>query len=65
MGKEDGCNSEVRRSRSNYFADPDVLWFKTPFDEEIRKSDFKLKISIDNSHNYDEVLSEEIEFKLS
>jgi hypothetical protein len=38
------------------FADPDVLWFRSPFDIKSLPDNFKLKTSIDNSHNYDEVL---------
>ena len=42
------------------FADPDVLWFKSPFNKEILQEDIKLKTSIDNSHNYDEVLIDKL-----
>lgn len=35
------------------FSDPDVLWYNSPMSEaELKKS--KLKLSIDNSHNYDD-----------
>ncbi len=35
------------------FSDPDVLWFNTPLnEEEINNS--KFKVTIDNSHNYDD-----------
>jgi hypothetical protein len=55
-GKKMAAILKYSEAGATLFADPDVLWFKTPFYDEIRKSDFKLKISIDNSHNYDEVL---------
>lgn len=35
------------------FSDPDILWFNTPFSED-ELVNCKLKLSIDNSHNYDD-----------
>jgi hypothetical protein len=42
------------------FADPDVLWFNSPFDIDILKTNKILKTSIDNSHNYDEILIDKL-----
>lgn len=41
------------------FSDPDVLWYNTPFSNEFIQSDNFLKVSLDNSHNYDNLLVEE------
>lgn len=38
------------------FSDPDVLWYNTPIVETDFKEDFLLKLSVDNSHNYDTAL---------
>lgn len=35
------------------FSDPDVLWYNTPLSQDELKN-CKLKLSIDNSHNYDD-----------
>lgn len=35
------------------FSDPDILWYNTPVSEE-ELANCKLKLSIDNSHNYDD-----------
>lgn len=52
----------LRHSYDNLvlFSDPDVLWYQSPF----QKSDFFtseiLKLSIDNSHNYDDKLVKQL-----
>lgn len=38
------------------FSDPDVLWYKSPFSESDFSINEVLKLSIDNSHNYDDAL---------
>ena len=35
------------------FSDPDVLWYKSPIHSKFLENDLILKISKDNSHNYD------------
>lgn len=40
------------------FSDPDVLWYKSPFKDGDFASNEILKLSIDNSHNYDDKLIE-------
>ena len=38
------------------FSDPDVLWYKSPFSDSDFSTNEVLKLSVDNSHNYDEKL---------
>lgn len=44
------------------FSDPDILWYGTPFSEK-EIMDCKLKLSIDNSHNYDDSFIKECGFE--
>lgn len=48
----------VRHAANNLvlFSDPDVLWYKSPFKDSDFTADEILKLSIDNSHNYDDKL---------
>lgn len=44
------------------FSDPDILWFGTPLSEAELET-CKLKLSIDNSHNYDDTFIKECGFE--
>lgn len=59
-GKKMASILKYSENGATLFADPDVLWFKSPFDNEILKKNCILKTSIDNSHNYDEVLIDKL-----
>lgn len=43
------------------FSDPDVLWYGNPVKREYLKNDFYLKLSLDNSHNYDKELIQKMD----
>jgi hypothetical protein len=46
-------------SKKVLFSDPDVLWFGNPF-SEMELSDTCFKVSVDNSHNYDNACIKEL-----
>lgn len=46
------------------FSDPDVLWYSSPFSSDDFLQQEILKLSIDNSHNYDENLLEKLDLNI-
>lgn len=59
-GKKMCAIMKYSEKQATLFADPDVLWYNTPLSIEDIERDFILKSSIDNSHNYDQDLIQEL-----